>query len=48
MRQVKTLKKAYALAEAGKLFFIENCGYRAANIGMVVSMFDTMKFYYRA
>lgn len=48
MRQVKTKAKAYELAEAGKLFFInENFGYTQANIGLVISSFEVMKFYYK-
>lgn len=47
MRQVKSKKKAYELAQINKLFYIENCRYSLANIGMVISMFENIKFYYK-
>lgn len=48
MRQVKTKKKAFELASEGRLFYIEDgVRYRKANIGLVISSFDKMKFFYK-
>lgn len=47
MRQVKSKKKAYELALIGRLFYIENHRYNLANIGMVISKFEKIKFYYK-
>lgn len=48
MRQVKSKKKAFELASDGKLFYIsEGVKYERASIGLVISSFDKMKFFYR-
>lgn len=47
MQTIKTKKKAFELAQDGKLFFIDNGRYVAANIGLVISKFGELVFYAR-
>jgi len=45
MRTIKSKAKQYELASQGLLLYIENGGYRKANIGMVISQHGKMTFY---
>lgn len=48
MRQVKTRKKAFELASENRLFYIEDgVRYIKASVGLVISSFDKIKFYYK-